>query len=154
VLGTLAVATGALASWPQWRQLQADEAVLRLAISHAAHRKVECKPLTMDELARLKPNMRRQVDCPRARWPVVVELERDGRLLYRGSHEPAGLWNDGPSTVFERFRVPAGEQTLAVRLRDSGREQGFDHERSERVNLEPGQSLVVQFRTGEGFTVQ
>jgi ferredoxin/coenzyme F420-reducing hydrogenase delta subunit len=154
VLGTLTVATGALASWPQWRQLAPDEAVLHLSFSHAALPKVECKPLTVEEMMQLKPNMRRQVGCPRERWPVLVELERDGELLYRGRHEPAGLWNDGPSTVFERFPVPAGEQTLTVRLRDSGRDDGFDHERTERVSLEPGQSLVVQFRTGEGFIIQ
>jgi ferredoxin/coenzyme F420-reducing hydrogenase delta subunit len=154
VLGTLAVATGAFASWPQWRQLAPDEAVLRLSFSHAARPKVECKALTIDELAELKPNMRRQVDCPRERWPVIVELERDGRLLYRGSHEPAGLWSDGPSTVFQGFKVPAGDQTLTVRLRDSGRREGFDFERTARVSLEPGQNLVVQFRTGEGFIIQ
>lgn len=154
VLGTLTVATGALASWPQWRQLGPEEAVLRLSFSHAARPKVECKPLTVEEMAQLKPNMRRQVGCPRERWPVLVELERDGELLYRGSHAPAGLWNDGPSTVFERFAVPAGEQTLTVRLRDSGRTEGFDHEQTTRVSLLPGQNLVVQFRTGEGFSIQ
>jgi hypothetical protein len=34
--------------------------------------------------------MRRPVDCPRERWPVYLELERDGRLLYRGIHPPSG----------------------------------------------------------------
>jgi hypothetical protein len=102
-------------------------------------------------MADLKPNMRRPVDCPRERWPVYVELEREGKLLYRGTHLPSGLWDDGAATVFRTFWVRAGPQSIIVRMRDSGRENGFDHVRSGTIDLEPGQNFVIEFRSGEGF---
>ena len=125
---------------------------MRLSFSHAARPVVECKQLTAQEMTELKPNMRRQVGCPRERWPTYVELDRNGRTLYRGEQAPAGIWNDGPSTVFQRFDVPVGPQVLTVRLRDSGRKEGFDYEQTASIDLAPGQNLVVEFRSGEGFT--
>jgi hypothetical protein len=80
-----------------------------------------------------------------------VELERDGRLLYRGTHEPSGLWSDGVATVHRVFAVPAGPQSIVVRMRDSGREAGFDHFRSGTIDLQPGQNFVIEFETGKGF---
>jgi len=149
-LAALTVPLGVLDNWPAWRQLAAGSAVVRLSFSHASRPRVECKPLTAQEMADLKPNMRRQVGCPRERWPTYVELERNGELLYRGEHQPAGLWDDGPATIYERFDVPAGPQQLTVRLRDSGRAEGFDYERSATVDLEPEQNLVIGFSVGEG----
>jgi hypothetical protein len=72
-------------------------------------------------------------------------------LLYRGEHAPAGLWNDGPSTVLERIVVPQGPQVLTVRLRDSGRNEGFDYEQTIRVDLATAQNFVIEFRAGQGF---
>ena len=152
LLGGLAGLTSLLASGLPWRQLGPDEGVLRLSIRHATAPKVACQPLTPRQMADLKPNMRRPVDCPRARWPVTVELERDGRVLYRGTHEPSGLWNDGVATVHRAFKVPAGRQSLAVRMRDSGRATGFDHVRSDTIELQAGQNFVIEFKAGSGFS--
>ncbi len=151
LFGTLAFGTGAYASWPTWQVLGSGQAVISLSLRHAARTQVECAPLTAAEMMTLKPNMRRRVDCPRERWPVYVELLRDGKLLYRGEHAPAGLWNDGPSTVLERIIVPQGPQTLTVRLRDSGRSAGFDFEEHIRADLAATQNFVIEFRAGEGF---
>lgn len=151
LFGTLAFGTGAFASWPAWQVLGAEQAVISLSLRHAAKTRVECAPLTAEEMVKLKPNMRRKVGCPRERWPVYVELLRDGQLLYRGEHAPAGLWDDGPSTVLERIVVPQGPQTLTVRLRDSGRSAGFDYEETIRADLAAAQNFVVEFRAGQGF---
>jgi len=151
LFGTLAFGTGAFASWPAWQVLEPDHAVISLSVRHAAKTQVECAPLTAEEMMKLKPNMRRQVGCPRERWPVYVELLRDGRMLYQGEHAPAGLWNDGPSTVLERIVVPRGPQLLTVRLRDSGRSEGFDHEATIRADLAAAQNFVIEFSAGEGF---
>jgi hypothetical protein len=134
--------------------LPPDHAVIRLSFTHAARPVVECRKLTPGEMAKLKPNMRREVGCPRARWPVSVELWLDGGLLYRGKHEPAGIWDDGPSTVFESFLAPAGRHTLAVKLRDTGRATGFDHEQTLDVELVEAQNFVIEFRAEEGFRVR
>ena len=85
---------------------------------------------------------------------IEVELERDGELLYTGEHRPAGLWDDGPATVYARFDVPAGPQSLTVRMRDSGRAEGFDYERTETVDLVPEQNLVIGFDTLEGLVIR
>ena len=152
LLAALALPVGAFASWPAWRQLPPDHAVIRLSFNHAARPVVECRKLTPGEMAKLKPNMRRQVGCPRARWPVSVELRLDGDVIYRGKHEPAGLWDDGPSTIFESFLASAGRHTLEVKLRDTGRATGFDHEETIDVELAEAQNFVIEFREEEGFT--
>ena len=46
--------------------------------------------------------------------------------------------------------MPAGEHRLDVRLRDSGRETGFDYVSSTTVSLTPGQNFVINFRGTEG----
>ena len=106
VLGGLAAVTGILAATIPWRQLGEDQAVVRLSIRHATAPKIACKPLTPQEMAELPPNMRRPVDCPRERWPVYVELENNGRLLYRGTHQPSGLWNDGAVSLQQPLIEP------------------------------------------------
>ncbi len=151
LMAGLAALTGALASGPAWRLLEPQQAVISLSLRHAAKTRVECTPLTAQEMMALKPNMRRQVGCPRERWPVYVELLQGGRLLYRGEHAPAGLWDDGPSTMLERIVVPAGRHVLTARLRDSGRSEGFDHQQQIDAELAPGQNFVIEFQSGTGF---
>jgi hypothetical protein len=85
---------------------------------------------------------------------VYVELELDGRLVYGGLRQPAGLWKDGVSSVYRRFRVPAGVQQLHVRLRDSGRHAGFDYETRRAVELRAGQNLVIEFDPQQGFEIR
>ena len=152
LLGGLAGATGFLATRPAWHPLGAQEAVIRLSIRHATAPKVACKRLTPQELAELKPNMRREVGCPRERWPAYVELERNGTVIYGDEHAPSGLWNDGSVTVFRSFVIPAGRQQIVVRMRDSGRREGFDYVQSGTVDLKAEQNFVIEFHTCEGFT--
>ena len=47
--------------------------------------------------------------------------------------------------------VPAGEHVLRVRLRDSVRTEGYPYDRSERVRLDPGRALAVDFDPAEGI---
>jgi coenzyme F420-reducing hydrogenase delta subunit len=148
ICGPIAV----FATYPSWRQLQPATAVVRLSFSHAAPKVVACTKLTPVELAALKPNMRREVGCARARWPIYLELESDGKILYRGTHEAAGLWKDGPVTFYERFDVPAGPQRLAVRMRETGGSRGFDHVASSDIELVAEQNLVIDFNQRTGFT--
>jgi len=148
----LALTIGAFSCWPQYRQLARDEAVVKLSFSHAAQRVEPCAALTAAELARLPINMRVRTDCRRDRWPVTVNLMLDGRLLYLGTHRPAGLHDDGPSTIYRRFAVPVGPHVINVRIRDTGRSTGYDYEARRGVNLQPGQSFVIDFASsGNGF---
>jgi hypothetical protein len=101
-------------------------------------------------LAKLAPNMRKAVECPRERLPVTTELELDGKLLYAATLPPTGLSGDGPSRAYERFVVPPARHVLTVRLRDTARAESFDHVEQKEVDLAPGQILAIDFDAVKG----
>ena len=140
------VVVATFAAGPPYERVAPDRAVVKLSFSHAGERREPCRTLSPEELAALAANMRSGVDCPRERVPVVVELEIDGTLVYRAALPPSGIAGDGPSSVYERFDVPAGPHRIRVRLRDTARESGFDHEGMAAVRLAARQSFVIDFR--------
>lgn len=145
-------AVTAVANWPVYRQVPEGSAVVLLTFVHGADRKAECRRLSPEEIAKLPPNMRKVQDCPRGRRPVYVELDLAGRNLFKASLPPTGIAGDGHSRVYQRFVVPAGQYAVAVRMRDTPRTEGFDHERRETVTLVPDQMFVIDFRAeGGGF---
>jgi ferredoxin/coenzyme F420-reducing hydrogenase delta subunit len=150
----LAALVGYFSVQPRHPILAPNHAMISLSFSHAGRLKKACEPLSVQEMARLEPNMRRPRDCPRERWPVEVELVMNGHLLFTGVEPPAGLWDDGPSTVYKRFAVPAGPAELTVRLRDSGRTQGFDFERSQHLDIKPGENRIVDFHDLGGISIR
>ncbi len=135
---------------PSTTYLEPDLAVVRLSFCHAGDRVGPCRRLTQEEIAALPANMRRSEDCPRARLPVLVELELDGEIATRRLLPPIGLHRDGASSVYQRFRVAAGKHRIVARLRDSARGEGFDYEGEVEVELAPGQNFVVDFRAESG----
>jgi hypothetical protein len=145
-----AIVVGYFSASPAYQYLQPGKALIKLNFSHAGQRKVECRRLSPEEIAQLAPNMRKSLDCPRERVPLLVEIELDGSLLYRGSLPPSGLSGDGTSSVYERFTVDSGRHRLQARLRDSRREQGFDHAHEAQIELAPGQNFVIDFRAESG----
>lgn len=145
-----ALAVLALSGHPSYTRVDPGRAVIKLSFSHAGAPREPCRELSQEELEALAPNMRSGVDCPRERVPVVVELEIDGERIYRTALHPSGLAGDGPSSVYERFEIPAGHHQIRVRMRDTPRESGFDHEGSTDVLLAGGQSFVIDFRAELG----
>ena len=142
-------------SAPTYTHLMPDQAVITMAFSHAGVRVEECHTLSQEELARLPPNMRAPMECPRERSPVTVELLLDGKPLLREVAQPPGLYNDLGIDIYRSAKVPAGEHTLAVRMNDNVRVEGPTYTHEEKVNLEPGQLLVVNFNSETGrFYVQ
>ena len=150
VIAALFAGVAVLADWPVYRQIPKGSGVVMLSFVHGADRRAECRRLTPQEIAKLAPNMRRTQDCPRARRPLYVELDLGGRTAYRASLPPTGIAGDGPSRVYQRFVLPAGEYDIAVRMRDTPRENGFDYQRRERVTLGPDQMFVIDFRSDSG----
>ena len=145
-----ALAILALSGYPPYSRVDPGNAVIKLSFSHAGARREPCRTLSPEELEALAPNMRLGQDCPRERVPVVVELEIDGERAFNAALRPSGLARDGPSSVYERFEVAAGRHQVRVRMRDTPREHGFDHERSVDVELAERQSFVIDFRTELG----
>jgi len=141
---------GYFASLPAYTYVDPGAAVITLSFGHAGERTSACRRLTPEEIAELPPNMRRPMDCPRGRVSLLMELEIDGEPVYRDWLPPSGLAGDGASTVYERFIIAPGRHRITARLRDSRREQGFDHELDESVELAAGQHLVIDFRADTG----
>jgi hypothetical protein len=140
---------------PPYTQLQPDQAVVTVAFAHAGKRIEECRQLSPEELARLPPNMRAPMDCPRERSPVTVQLLLDGELLIEEVAKAPGVYNDLGIDVYRSAKVPAGEHTLAVRMNDNMHVEGPMYTHEETVNLEPAQLLVIDFNSETGsFIVQ
>lgn len=150
VYAAIAVLFGVFANGPGYTRLPADKAAVVLSFSHGAARKGGCRKLTAEEIAALPANMRRPLDCPRERLPVVVELLVDGEVLFQAELAPSGLSGDGPSQVYQRFLVDAGSHEITAKLRDSDRPEGYDYERSATLNLVPAQNFVIDFRADAG----
>ena len=150
VYAVIAGCVGFFATQPAYTYLAEDHALLKLSFSHAGQPLKPCRRYTHEELTNTKFSERSATSCERGRWPVYVELDLDGQPIYRATHEPAGLWNDGPSAVYARFEVPAGRHRLDARLRDDGSGGGFTYAVSRTVMLQPGQNFVVDFRAAEG----
>jgi hypothetical protein len=150
VIGAIFSAVALLSNRPVYRQTPRDTGIVMLSFVHGADRRADCRPRTAEEIAKLAPNMRRTLDCPRERRPIYVELDVGGRTIYQARLRPAGIASDGPSRVYERFVLPAGQYDIAVRMRDTPRIDGFDHQHSERVALAPDQMFVIDFRTESG----
>ena len=140
---------GYFSSAPAYHALAPGQAVVKLSFSHAGERKQECRARSPEELAKLAPNMRAQLDCPRERSDVSVEVEMDGKVIYRIVERPSGLRHDLPSTVYRRLEVPAGKHTFRARLADTlGGE--FRHHGATEVDLAPGRVLVIDFVAARG----
>jgi hypothetical protein len=146
VIAALFAAVAVFSNWPRYQQFATGDGVLMLSFVHGADRKAMCRRLSPEEIARRPANMRKAEECPRGRPPLYVELDLQGHTVYRATLPPSGVAGDGPSRVYERFPVPAGEYDVEVRMRDTPRADGFDYESKERVSLAPGQLLVVDFR--------
>ena len=140
---------GYFSTSPAYHHLAPGEALIRLSISHAAQRKAECRERTPEELARLSPNMRAPLDCPRERSPVTVELELDGQLVVRVVAPPSGFTRDGASTLYRRLPVAAGTHRIVARLRDRAGGE-FNYVRETELELGPGRVLVIDFHAATG----
>jgi hypothetical protein len=140
---------GYFSSAPAYRLLPPDTAVLKLSLIHAGERKHACRERTPEELAKLAPNMRAALDCPRERSDVKVEVEMDGRVLYSISARPSGLRHDLPSSIYRRLDVPAGRHVFRARLADTA-DGAFRRESQATVDLAPGRVLVIDYVASRG----
>jgi hypothetical protein len=143
--GAFAGAIALFSHWPSYRQIESDQALIKLSIVHDGQRIAACRALSAKELQALPPNMRSPTLCPRERAPLLVELDIDGHLAHRQLARPSGLSRDGSASLYHRQPVHAGSHLVSVRLRDTARSAGFDYQRQARVELRPGQILVIDF---------
>jgi hypothetical protein len=145
-----ALAIGVFSRWPTYHHLAPDQALIKVSFTHTGKPVGDCRPLTEAELAKLPPNMRAPMKCPRERSPVTVEVDIGGVPAMHRVAPPSGLSRDGASAVYQRLQVTAGEQRIAVRLNDDARHAGFAYQREATVKLAPAQILVIDFDAERG----
>ena len=145
--GLFALAIGVFSHWPPYRHLGEDQALITLSFSHTGQPVSECRPHTAEELAKLPPNMRSPLLCPRERSPIVVELDVDGAPALRQTAKPSGLSKDGAASIYHRLSLSAGTHRVAVRMSDDARRSDFGHVLEQTVTLKPAQILVIDFDT-------
>lgn len=153
--GLFAVVVGVFSRWPSYQHIAPDQALIKLSFNHQGKPVTECQRASAEELARLPPNMRAPVRCPRERSPITVELDVDGQPALRHVAQPSGLSRDGASAVYHRMQVAAGTHRIAVRLKDDVRTGGFGFSRDASITLKPAQILVIDFDPEKGgITIQ
>ena len=145
-----AFVVGWFATMPPYQYADPGMASVKVSLSHAADRVEPCVELTPEEIAELAMNMRRTEACERERLPLYVELDVDGETIFSIVAEPAGLWNDGPSSVYERLDLTPGPHRVTARLRDTARADGWDYTDTVDVVLEPGRYFTVTFKAETG----
>ena len=148
--GVFAGAIGYFSLRPAYQPMAPDQALIKLSLSHAARPVGECRMRTKEELAQLPPNMRAPEVCPRERSPVTIELDLDGKTVYRAVLPPTGYARDGAARLYLRFPVQAGVHHLRVRLGDNVRVTGYTYAREGSVKLVPGQVFVIDFNAHRG----
>jgi hypothetical protein len=143
--GVFALFIGVFSRWPSYQALAPDKALVKLSFSHHGKPIADCRQTSAAELAKLPPNMRAPVQCPRQRSPVTVELDVDGVKTFQYVAIPSGLSRDGASAVYQRTELTAGAHRIAVRMNDDARKSGFTHVREATVMLKAAQILVIDF---------
>lgn len=134
---------------PRFAPIGEGESLVRVSLVHATQRRQPCRERTPEELAKLAPNMRAALDCPRERSPLLVEIELDGKLVLRREAQPSGLRRDGNAALYQRLVVPAGSHRIVARLRDRA-EGDFNHVREQAVRIAAGQALIIDFNAAQG----
>lgn len=138
---------------PTYRHLPEDEGLLRLSFRHPGKVAAECRERTPEELAKMPPQLRAQMDCPRERSPVKVRVELNGNLLFDKVYQPAGLQKDGASSGYFRMPIPAGEHRLHVQFNDDVRVEGPTYEAERKVQVQPGQVVLIDLAPDRGGVV-
>ena len=146
--GAFAAFIGYFSTNPTYRQIPDDVALIKLSLSHLGDR--ECRKRTPEELAKLPPNMRAPLDCPRGRSDTRIVVELDDKPFYETLMRPTGLSRDGVSTVYKRFELKAGTYKLAVKMNDNLVKPGFNHVKEAQVTLKPAEILVIDFNPDRG----
>ena len=134
---------------PRFSVVAPNEALVRVSFIHSTQRREACRERSAEELAKLAPNMRATLDCPRERSSLLLELELDGKLVLRREVQPSGLRRDGNAVVYERMALPAGRHRIVARLRDRP-EGDFNFVRDETLELAGGRSLIIDFNAAQG----
>ena len=146
----IAFLLGYFSARPTYEASDPGTAQLLVSISHIGKPISPCRRLTASEIESTAANMRRAEVCPREKLPLLVRIELSGEVIYNETLPPSGISGDGAAQAYRRVAVEPGVYTMAAKLRDSARSEGFDFEKEKEVVLKAGESFVIDFRSELG----
>lgn len=139
---------GYFSTAPSFTNMPADQALVKFTFAHPGERLEPCVERTPEELAKLPPQRRFKMECPRERAPLQVEFEVNGQMVYQAEIPAKGIKKDLPSPIYQRFTLPAGEHYMIVRMRDNVQDEGFTYIAEHTATLASLQTLVIDFDEG------
>jgi len=141
--------------YPPSRQLTENQAMITFTMSHVGKHVTECKKTSYEDLMKLPPNMRKPMDCPRERSPVIMELQLDDEVIYSYTAQPVGLYKDQGIDVYEDIKVSSGKHHLKVWINDDVKVEGPIYKYEQDIDIQPEQHLVIQFESKiNGFSIK
>jgi len=141
--------------YPPYQRLEDNQAMITFTMSHVGKHVTECKKTSYEELMKLPPNMRKPMDCPRERSPVIMELLLDDEVIYSHTAQPVGLYKDQGIDVYEDIKVPAGRYNIKAWVNDDVKVEGPIYKHEQDIDIKEEQHLVIQFESGiNGFTIK
>lgn len=124
---------------PSYSFYDENESLLILSLKYTAS-PLHCRELSAEELGRLPEHMRIPIECTRERWPILVSLDIDGEKRLSREYKPSGLWYDGPSYIYEKFKLSPGSHEIRLAVKElSGQPEAV---RIERIDFQGGSAVV------------
>ncbi len=148
--GLFVAVTWYFSAAPAYQNIEPETSLIKISMAHVTQPAGECVKRTPEELAKLAPNMRIPIICPRERAPLYMEVELDDKMIYQETIIPAGISRDSASYSYHKINVPSGAHNLKVRMRDSLRMDGFDHVAEIDIELVTSEILVIDFDSKHG----
>lgn len=140
---------GAFAQGPAFSPVPPGHGELKFSMAHLTDRLEPCRRLTQAERQKLPPTRRVKEKCGRARAEAMVEISLDGERLLRRTAEPAGLHEGGRVFMLEFWTLPAGRHELTLAMRDTPGADDFDEKHSFDLNLQDGDSALLNVGDGD-----
>lgn len=142
-----------------------QESMIKVAFQHTGKRIVNCneKALIKEEgqryrgllktEKRITMNMSKLEGCPRERFPVVVQLSVDGKMLLDKGFKPKGIKRDMASYIYDDFIIKPGVHRITAAMYDSGDKNKPDSTFDGTVDIKPGEIKVLRFDNSQGKLV-
>lgn len=143
---------GYCSSYPSYEFAPDNMAQIKLSLTLLGERKIPCTTRTAEELKKLAPNMRSAKSCSRERHPVTVSFVLNGKNVFNKSASPAGLRDDGPSSFYQTFMVPAGKHDLDVNIYNANSDTPAQTY-SKSIHLSSGQAIALTHTIDEGIVI-
>ena len=140
---------------PSYTYFPADQAQLKLSLSHEGRRKAKCRPRTAEELARYPEGAEPPPVCPRERFPVRLAIWLDDKVFFAETVPPVGLTGDGASYFYHTMALPPGRYRLRFELNDAGGATEGEVRLRRDLVLEAGRVTVIDYvAKGAGLIVR